>query len=92
MKTKHFKRPYLAILHRTEPGRKSTTILWTRYFKRLDTGIPRAVQLAMLEGQPGDIVEFASANHGYQIATIKLTVNAKLAALDIRFSRDLLEA
>ena len=45
MKAKHFKRPYLAILHRTEPGRKATTILWTRYFKRLDTGIPRAVQL-----------------------------------------------
>lgn len=53
-------------------------LLWTRRFARLDTAIPRATQLLMLEGQPGNVVEFSHAVTGLQLGTIKLRVGGKM--------------
>lgn len=77
---KTYKRPILAQFHR------KNEVLWTRTYNRISTAIPRSVELAILEGQPGDVVEFSNANFGFQIATVKLSVTGKI---DIKFSREL---
>lgn len=45
-----------------------------RRYVRLDTAIRRQTELAYLEGQPGDVIEFAHAETGMQIGTIKVQV------------------
>lgn len=67
-------RPILATL-----TRKHQTV-WVRRYARIDSAIPRAVQLAILEGQPGDVVEFARAVTSLQIGTVRLSVGGKLTA------------
>jgi len=52
-------------------------VLSTRRFARLDTCIPRAVQLLLLEGHPRDVIEIAHADHGFQIATVKIHAGGK---------------
>ena len=59
-----------------------------RYYARLDTAIPRAVQLLILEGQPKDVIELAHSEHGFQIGTIKIHVGGRI---DVQFSLDLLK-
>lgn len=66
------KRPILATLYRKHQP------VWVRRYSRITTALPRAVQLALLEGQPGDVVEFAHSDFGFQIATVKLSVNGHI--------------
>ena len=53
---------------------RGETLLAVRRYARLDTAIRRQTELAYLEGQPGDVVEFAHAETGLQIGTIKVQV------------------
>lgn len=82
------KRPILAILHRKVSY--GTMVIWTRHYARLDRAIPRAVQLAMLDGQPGDVIEFAHAEFGFQIATLKLSVGKNASNIELKISKDIL--
>jgi len=85
MKQAVYKRAIAVTLHRRTG--KSTKVIWVRYFNRVTTAIPRGVELALLSGQPGDVLEFTSSNYGYLIATIKLNVGAKgLDSLNIDFA------
>jgi hypothetical protein len=73
-------RPILAILHRRlTPHARGTEILWTRHYVRLENAIRRAVELAVLEGEPGDVIEFALAS-GAQLGTVKLHTAGELTA------------
>ena len=49
-------------------------LLDIRRYVRLDTAIRRQTELAYLEGQPGDVIEFAHAETGMQIGTIRVQV------------------
>ena len=49
-------------------------LLDIRRYVRLDTAIRRQTELAYLDGQPGDVIEFAHAETGMQIGTIKVQV------------------
>ncbi len=49
----------------------------------------RGVELALLDGEPGDVLEISSSNFGYAIATIKLGVSTKgLTNIKIEFLID----
>jgi len=52
-------------------GKKQDKI-WVRYYNWMDTAMPRAMQLALCYGQPGDVVEFHSTELGFQIGTMKV--------------------
>lgn len=44
----------------------------TRHYTKLTRAIPRAMELLLLNGQPGDVAELFHTEHGFQIATIKV--------------------
>lgn len=52
-------------------GKKQEKV-WVRYYNWMDTAMPRAVQLALCYGNPGDVVEFASTELGFQIGTLTI--------------------
>lgn len=65
---RHSNRPIVATLYfRGEPPKM-------RYYSRIATAFPRAVQLLMECGSPGDTVEIASNTFGYQIGTVRISV------------------
>jgi len=49
-----------------------------RHYARVDTAFPRAVQILMQDGEPGDVVEFAHSEYGFQIGTVKIHVGGKI--------------
>ena len=53
---------------------RGNLLLSVRRYVRLDTAIRRQTELVYLEGQPGDVIEFAHAETGMQIGTIKVQV------------------
>ena len=53
---------------------RGNLLLSVRRYVRLDTAIRRQTELAYLEGRPGDVIEFAHAETGMQIGTIKVQV------------------
>ena len=54
---------------------RGNLLLSVRRYVRLDTAFrSRQTELAYLEGQPGDVIEFAHAETGMQIGTIKVQV------------------
>ena len=53
---------------------RGNLLLSVHRYVRLDTAIRRQTELAYLEGQPGDAIEFAHAETGMQIGTIKVQV------------------
>lgn len=65
-------RPVLAQLHR------GTEVVWTRHYSTIVNAYRRAVELSMIIGHPGDVVEFSNTNHGFQIGTVKLHVGGKI--------------
>ena len=67
-----YKRPVLATLHR------GGNVVWVRHYRRLQNGIRRAVELALEQGQPKDVVEFALAS-GAQLGTVKLQVGGLMS-------------
>jgi hypothetical protein len=58
--------------------RRNKSVTKTRYYSRITTGFPRAVQLLMIDGEPGDLVEFASNEFGYQIGFVRLKVGGNM--------------
>lgn len=52
-------------------GKKQEKV-WVRYYNWMDTAMPRALQLALCYGNPGDVVEFASTELGFQIGTLTI--------------------
>ena len=61
-------------------------MLWTRFFTSVTNAVTRGVELAILTGEPGDILEISHSNFGFLIATVKLKVNAKnFTNLNIQF-------
>ena len=79
------KRPTLATLHR-KGWHEFTDVVWNRHYSATTRAIHRAVELALLSGMPGDVVEFSHADYGFQIATVKLLVGGRI---DIQISEDL---
>lgn len=57
---------------------RKNKVIWVRHYGKLDTAVPRAVQLAMRVGEPRDVVELSHAHTGLQLGTVKLHVNGKL--------------
>ena len=45
-----------------------------RNYARLDTAVPRATQLAIMNGQPGDVVTIHHAVTGLVIGSIKVSI------------------
>lgn len=68
-------RPYVVSFLR---DKGAVTFKAPRYFSRLDTAVPRGVAILLCEGQPGDVVEVASNDFGFQIATIKVHAGGRL--------------
>lgn len=60
--------PIVATLHRKRKVVKS------RRYARIDTAIKRQSQLAVIEGEPKDVIEFSHAHTGLQIGTIRVGV------------------
>lgn len=60
--------PIIATLHRKRKVVKS------RRYARIDTAIRRQSQLAVVEGEPKDVIEFSHAHTGLQIGTIRVGV------------------
>lgn len=78
---KYYKRKIAATLHRRKG--KSTEVIWVRYYTKVSKAVLKASELAILTGEPGDVVEITSSNFGYPIATVKLTFNKK-GLIDLR--------
>lgn len=75
MQEKIYKRAFKVVLHRKSGN--STVVVWTRFFNKVSASLSRGVELAVLTGQPGDVLEISSSNYGYAIATVKLGVSTK---------------
>lgn len=83
-KQKFYKRQFRASLHRKMGN--STEVISVRYFSKLSKALSRGVELAILDGQPGDVLEITSSNFDYLIATVKLKVSISgKDSLDIKF-------
>lgn len=58
-----------ATLVRTDGG-GNQRVVWTRHYSWLDTAMPRALQVAMHDSAPGDVVEFVSTEYGLRLGTL----------------------
>lgn len=65
-----YERNIVATLNRVEGNKR--VVVWTRTYARFDTAAPRAVELGILTGQPGDVVQIASILTGLEIGTVKI--------------------
>jgi len=50
-----------------------------RRYARIDTAYPRALQILIQQGEPGDVVEFSHSEWGFQIGWIKIHVGGKIS-------------
>lgn len=81
---KTHKRPIKATLHRKKGN--STKVVWERYYGSIASAMKRGVELTILEGQPGDVLELTHSNFEFLIATLKLKVGSKnLQSMEIKF-------
>ena len=71
------KREFKWIATFSRPGSNAYWLKPRRY-TRISNSVPRAVYLLMMKGQPGDVVEIASADFGFQAMTVKLHVGGGL--------------
>lgn len=46
--------------------------VWTRHYAWIDTAVPRAMALALREGQAGDVVVFHSTELGFEVASLNV--------------------
>ena len=67
-------RPIIATFHTN--GKNPD--LPSRHYSKLDNAIPRATQLMMTKGRPGDVVEFSHAVTGKQLGTVKVKAGGKI--------------
>lgn len=65
-------RPILATYYR-----RHQPITTSRY-ARITTAFPKALTRLLLDGEPGDVVEFAHAEYGFQIGTVKIHTHGRL--------------
>lgn len=65
-------RPYVTSFTRKVDNRYE--VLNMRHYARLNTAIPKSIARLLDYGQPGDKVEIAHAEHGFQIAVISAHV------------------
>jgi hypothetical protein len=77
-KLKEYKRRIRASLHR--PAGKTTTVVWTKYYSKLENAMMKSPASVMFFAQPGDIIEVTSSNFDYLIATIKFKVGVSSIA------------
>lgn len=81
-----YKRPVKATLHRFKNGKHSTEVVWVRFYNSITACLSKGVALAVQTGEPGDVLELSSSNHGYAIATLKVKLGSKgLTTMDIEF-------
>ena len=73
-----YERNIHAQLHRKVSARNSE-VVWNRSYARLETACRRAVELMILEGQAGDVIEVFHNVTGLQIGTVKMSVVGKLS-------------
>lgn len=52
--------------------------VWNRRYARIDTAFPRAVELLIIDGEPGDVIEFSHSEYGFQIGTVKIKAGGKI--------------
>lgn len=71
-------RHIVATLHRRVGESNRTQALWTRHYTRVENALRRATELFYLEGQPGDVMEFALITNGMQLGTIKMHTAGRL--------------
>ena len=65
-------RPIVAAFHRkSKPGH-------VRRYAKIDNALPRATQLLMWDGSPGDVVEFSHALTGKALGSVKIRAGGKL--------------
>ncbi len=69
-------RPIVATFH-PKVGKVSKLAAPRRYAK-IDNALPRATQLLMWEGNPGDRVEFSHALTGKQLGVVTVKAGGKL--------------
>ena len=70
-------RPIVATFHRKDQRRR-TKAGETRRYAKIDNALPRATQLLMWDGAPGDVVEFSHALTGKSLGFIKVKAGGKL--------------
>ena len=70
------RRVIATLLRGTGPGRERE-VVWARRFAYMDTAMPRILQLAIREGEAGDIVEFGSDEFGFQLGVLHLRQGGK---------------
>lgn len=68
-------RPIVVTFSSSTGGRR---VIWIRYFARLETAIARAASVLVLRGAPGDSMEIASNDYGFQIATLVIKAQGHL--------------
>lgn len=70
-------RKVVATFFRSTGPSQQREAVWSRRYSWMDTAMPRAVQLLMTEGVPGDVVEFSSAEHGFQLGVLRVLPRGK---------------
>lgn len=86
---KDFKRPFVLSYftkHGSTVGAPVLTAM--RYYARLTTCVPQAVKHLLEQGQPGDVVEIASSNFGYQVGFARVKAGGRI---DIQWNNDLIK-
>ena len=73
-------RDIVTTLHRGNKPMRS------RHYARIDTAIPRATQLALLEGEPGDVVTIHHAVTGLEIGSMKITLKKGQVTLKTQYA------
>lgn len=68
------KRPITATLHRKVHSQRYSIALWTRHYSNFLNAIAKAQQVLLADGQPGDVIEYAHSEAGFQIATTRISV------------------
>lgn len=68
-----YKQTVLAILHR------GSKVLWSRRYKNINNAMRKAVEVAMVAGQPRDVIEFSRIPSGIQIGSVKLHATGQMS-------------
>ena len=66
-----------ATLWRSQGPNKDRTKVWVRHYGRMDSALPRAVQLAIREGVAGDVVEFTSTEFGFHLGIARILTRGR---------------
>lgn len=53
-------------------------IIWTRYYKYIDTAVPRATALSLSKGQPLDVLQFSHAVTGLALGELRISAKQSM--------------